>query len=269
MDLASEEELGRARRRHGFEDWWNRDRTKKSIGTWNLVGPGAGRPPARERRTPLGRRRREPASRSRAQRSHERDAYRADHERQDAKIAVLAERLDHATSDLVREAVSRTRHRSWREWRALDALRRLESRANRYHARVERHGASSRRAEGAFRGSERAYHAVAACRDDLRRSRRTSATRSNAWTMGDGQARSTASRSSTATRIAAGTPAIRGHEDRRTGSRDSVRPTWPSTSASRSGPLSPQIRDPRCCSSGPGVSCVRTRGPPSPGEQLS
>jgi hypothetical protein len=107
-----------------------------------------------------------------AHRSHEHDAYRSHHERQEAKIAVLAEHLDHATSDLVHEAVSRTRHRSWREWRALQALRRLERRADRYHARVERHGASSRRAEATFDDLERAYHAVAACRDDLRRSRR-------------------------------------------------------------------------------------------------
>ncbi len=105
-------------------------------------------------------------------RSHESDAYRSHHERQEAKIAVLAERLDHATSDLVHEAVSRTRQRSGRERRALHALRRLERRADRYHARVERHGASSRRAEGTFEDLKRAYHAAAAYRGDLRRSRR-------------------------------------------------------------------------------------------------
>ena len=101
-----------------------------------------------------------------------REPTRSAETKHEAKVAVLAERLDGATSELFRDAADRRRSRSYREWRAMHALRRLEHRADRYHARVERRGADSRSAEAAYHELERAYRAATARRDDLRDSRR-------------------------------------------------------------------------------------------------
>jgi hypothetical protein len=90
----------------------------------------------------------------------------------EAKVAVLAERLDGATSELFRNAADRRRKRSYRDWRAVHTLQRLERGADRYHARVERRGADSRSAEAAYQELVRAYRAATACRGDLRNSRR-------------------------------------------------------------------------------------------------
>ncbi len=104
-------------------------------------------------------------------RGHDREANRSGHEPQQEKIDRLAHRLDHATSQLYSQATDRARHESWREWRAIRTLRRLERRADHFQTHVARHGAGSRRAQAAFRDLDCAYQAAAERRDDLRRSR--------------------------------------------------------------------------------------------------
>jgi hypothetical protein len=105
-------------------------------------------------------------------RRYDRESTRSVETKHEAKVAVLAERLDGATSQLSTEAADRRRSRSYREWRAIHALQRLEHRADRYRARVERRGADSRSAEAAYHELERAYRAATARRGDLRDSRR-------------------------------------------------------------------------------------------------
>jgi hypothetical protein len=106
---------------------------------------------------------------------HEREAFagqRAKIEKQERKIERLSLRLDDATSELFGEAVTRSRHRGWREWRAIHALRRLERTADRFARKVSHHGATSRNAEVAYLDLESAHRdAVARC-DDLRNPRR-------------------------------------------------------------------------------------------------
>jgi hypothetical protein len=101
-------------------------------------------------------------------RDRERESARIEAEAQEAKIDKLAQRLERATAELASEAAVHRRKGRWREWRAVDALRRLEREADRYQARVSRHGAVSRRAGRAFEDLECAYQAAVARRSDLR-----------------------------------------------------------------------------------------------------
>ena len=99
-------------------------------------------------------------------------ADRRSHEKPEKPIEALALRLDHATSDLYREAVERGHYHGWRERRAVHALRHLERRADVFSAIVVRHGADGRRADRAFDELERAYEVATAKRGALRRSHR-------------------------------------------------------------------------------------------------
>lgn len=112
-------------------------------------------------------------------RRNDRETHRAQQATQEGRIQVLAVRLDQATSQLFDEAVEskrqtarREQRLSWRERRALHAVRRLEQQADRFHARVERYGASDRRTDGAFQELQRAHQLAVACQDDLRRPRK-------------------------------------------------------------------------------------------------
>ena len=96
-------------------------------------------------------------------------ADRRSHHDADERIASLAQRLDRATSDLYCEAAERARYRSWRELRAMHALRRLERRADSFARQVRRHGADDRRVAGALDSLEQAYRVAAARRGYLRR----------------------------------------------------------------------------------------------------
>jgi len=105
---------------------------------------------------------------SAASRSHDRE-HRSHANRQEAKIASLADRLDIATTELFSEAATRSHRHGWRNWRALHTLRSLERSADRFEAVVERRGAKSRHAAAAYEQLECDFQDALARRHQLRR----------------------------------------------------------------------------------------------------
>jgi hypothetical protein len=94
------------------------------------------------------------------------------HERDHGKVETLAYRLESASAELYRDAARHTRYRSWREWRALHALRRFDHRADRFLEQVVRHGIYHPRTRHGFEQLERAFVVAEAGRADLRRRHR-------------------------------------------------------------------------------------------------
>ena len=79
------------------------------------------------------------------------------HDRPEAKLVRLAHELHEATSEVRHRAFESRRHRGFRHWRAVFALRNLDRDARRFHRTVEREGPYDRDTRWAYQRLEHSY----------------------------------------------------------------------------------------------------------------